>query len=194
MPHLVEDTPTAGHSHLVGSPPLLSRLIDRAIRFISVTAHLSWLVLIVVIISNVVLRYVLADSSVALEEWQWHLYGYGFMVGIAYCLVEDQHVRVDVLSEHWSPRRRAWVDLLAMFILVMPFAFVIARDSIPFVEFSHQLNEVSRSPGGLSHRWIIKAVIPFSMALVFLAALSRALLMVKIILESPSVQKGTPNV
>lgn len=181
MPHLVDDTPTAGHSHLEGPSPLLTRILDGLVRAIATTAHLSWILLIGVIITNVVLRYVFAASSVALEEWQWHLYAYGFMVGVAYCLVEDQHVRVDVISEHWSPKRRAWIDLLAMVILVMPFAFVIARDAIPFVEFSHKLNEVSRSPGGLSHRWIIKSVIPFAMGLVFLAALSRALHMLRLL-------------
>ncbi len=175
MPHLVDDTPTAGHEHLEGPAPLLSRLLDGLIRIISISAHLSWIILIGVIITNVVLRYVFANSSVALEEWQWHLYAYAFMIGIAYCLVEDQHVRVDVISEHWSVKRRAWIDVLAMVILVMPFAFVIARDAIPFVEFSHKLNEVSRSPGGLTHRWLIKSVIPFAMSLVFLAALSRVI-------------------
>ena len=178
MPHLVEDTPTAGHAHLEGRQPLISRILDGMVRAIAVTAHLSWLVLIAVIIANVVLRYVFADSLVALEEMQWHLYAYALMIGVSYCLVEDQHVRVDVISEHWPVKRRALIDLLAMVILVMPFAYVIARDSIPFVEFSRKLNEVSRSPGGLSHRWLLKAVIPGAMGLVFLAALSRALRMV----------------
>ncbi|HMR36676.1 TRAP transporter small permease subunit [uncultured Paracoccus sp.] len=173
MPHLVEDTPTAGHPHLEAPASPFSRLLDGLIRVIAVTAHISWLVLIVVIITNVIRRYLLSDSSVALEEWQWHLYAYGFMVGIAYCLVEDQHVRVDVLAEKWPAHRRAWIELLAMVILVMPFAFVIAGESIPFVEFSHKLSEVSRSPGGLTHRWLIKALIPFAMVLIFLAALSR---------------------
>lgn len=181
MPHLVEDTPTAGHVHLEGHMPLLSRAINGAVRFIAVSAHLSWLLLVGIIIANVVLRYVFAASLVALEELQWHLYAFALMIGVAYCLVEDQHVRVDVISEHWSVKRRAWIDLLAMLVLVMPFAFVIARDAIPFVEFSHKLNEVSRSPGGLTHRWLLKAVIPVAMGLVFLAALSRALWMINLV-------------
>lgn len=181
MPHLVDDTPTAGHDHVMGSAPLLSRWIERLIAFVSIAAHLSWIVLVVVIIANVILRYVFQSSSVALEEWQWHLYAFAFMVGLSYCLVEDQHVRVDVIAEHWSVKRRAWIDLLAMGILVMPFAYVVADGSIGFVEFAHKLNETSRSPGGLSHRWIIKAVIPFSMALVFLAAFARVLRMISLI-------------
>lgn len=177
MPKLVDDTPTAGHDHLMGSAPLLSRILEGLVAIVSVTAHLSWLLLIATIIANVVLRYVFSSSSVAVEEWQWHLYSYAFMVGIAYCLVQDQHVRVDVLAEHWSVRRRAWIDLFAMVILVMPFAFIIARDSVPFVEFSQRLNEVSRSPGGLGYRWVIKSVIPFAMTLLFIAAAARALRM-----------------
>lgn len=181
MPKLVDDTPTAGHEHVMGSAPLLSRAIEGLVNLISVAAHLSWIALVLVIITNVVLRYVFANSSVALEEWQWHLYAFAFMVGVAYCLVRDEHVRVDVVAEHWSVKRRAWIDLFAMVLLVMPFAYVVGTGAIPFVEFAHKLNETSRSPGGLSHRWIIKSVIPLSMALLFLAAFARSLRMIALI-------------
>lgn len=183
MPHLVDDTPTAGHDHVMGPPPLLSRISEKLIEVISVLAHLSWLILIGVIITNVVLRYVFTSSSVALEEWQWHLYAFAFMVGLSYCLVQDQHVRVDVIAEHWSVKRRAWIDLMAMVILVMPFAYIVAEGAIPFVEFSVKMHETSRSPGGLSHRWILKSVIPFSMGLLFLAAFARALRMLMLIFK-----------
>lgn len=181
MPKLVDDTPTAGHDHVMGTAPFLSRVLEGLVTLVSVTAHLSWIVLVAVIITNVVLRYVFANSSVALEELQWHLYAYAFMVGVAYCLVQDQHVRVDVIAEHWPARRRAWIDLCAMLLLVMPFAYMVGTSAIPFVEFAHKLNETSRSPGGLSHRWVIKSVIPLAMGLLFLAALARALRMIAVI-------------
>lgn len=181
MPKLVDDTPTAGHEHITGSAPLLSRIIEGLVTLVSVSAHLSWILLVLVIIGNVILRYVFSSSSVALEEWQWHLYAYAFMIGLAYCLVQDQHVRVDVVAEHWSVRSRAWIDLIAMVLLVMPFAYVVIVGAIPFVEFAHKLNETSRSPGGLSHRWLIKSTIPVAMVFLFMAAFARALRMITII-------------
>lgn len=181
MPKLVDDTATQGHSDVAVSAPFAARLIETIVSGISVFAHLSWLALVGVIITNVVLRYIFASSSVALEELQWHLYAFGFMVGVSYCLVQDQHVRVDVVAEHWSDKRRAWIDLLAMVCLVMPFAYAVGSGAIPFVEFAHKLNETSRSPGGLPHRWIIKSVIPLGMALLFLAAFARSCRMVSLL-------------
>ncbi|WP_018688700.1 TRAP transporter small permease subunit [Ahrensia kielensis] len=181
MPKLISDAVASDLKNDGIAVPLFTRIIERIITFIAVSAHVGWLLLIVVILTNVVLRYVFSNSSVAMEEVQWHLYAYSFMVGVSYCLVQDQHVRVDVLAEHWPSRRRAWIDLLAMVLLVMPFAYIIANGSIPFVEFSHKLSETSRSPGGLPYRWILKSVIPFAFGLLFLAAITRALRMIAVI-------------
>lgn len=172
MSNLIEDE----HDAIVDETapnPLFSRILDGIVAAVTVVAHATWIVLIGIILANVVMRYVLGGSIVALEELQWHLYAFGFMVGLSYTLVHDQHVRVDVLAERWSKRRRAWIDIFAMLVLVVPFASVILVDSIEFIEFSMRLNERSRSPGGLPHRWILKAVIPLAMGLLILAALAR---------------------
>lgn len=158
--------------------PLVSRILDGVVTFISIFAHATWIILVAVILANVVMRYVLGGSIVALEELQWHLYAFGFMVGLSYTLVHDKHVRVDVLADGWSKRRRARIEIGALLILVIPFAGLILYDSLAFVEFSMRLNEGSRSPGGLPSRWIIKSVIPLAMGLLILAALARTVRMV----------------
>jgi len=158
--------------------PLFSRVLDGVVTFIAIFAHATWIILIGVILANVIMRYVLGGSIVALEELQWHLYAFGFMVGLSYTLVHDQHVRVDVLAERWSRRRRARIEIAAMLLLVIPFAGVILYDSIDFIEFSLRLNERSRSPGGLPYRWILKSVIPLAMGLLILAALARTARMI----------------
>src|SRR6056297_1908710 len=157
----------------VAPNPLFSRILDGVVTFIAIFAHATWIILVAVILANVMMRYVLGGSIVALEELQWHLYAFGFMVGLSYTLVHDQHVRVDVLAERWSKRRRAWIEIAVMIILVVQFAAVILYDSIDFIEFSMRLNERSRSPGGLPYRWILKSVIPLAMGLLILAALAR---------------------
>jgi TRAP-type mannitol/chloroaromatic compound transport system permease small subunit len=153
--------------------PLFSRVLDGVVTFIAIFAHATWIILILVILTSVILRYVFGNSLVAFEELQWHLYAFGFMVGLSYTLVHDQHVRVDVLAEHWPKRRRARIEIAALLLLVVPFAGVILYDSIEFIEFSMRLNETSRSPGGLPYRWILKSVIPLAMGLLILAALAR---------------------
>lgn len=180
MSNLIEDE----HDAIVdeASPnPLFSRVLDGVVTFISIFAHATWFILIAVILANVVMRYVLGGSLVSLEELQWHLYAFAFMVGLSYTLVHDQHVRVDVLAEKWDKRRRARIEIAAMLILVMPFAAIILYDSISFIEFSIRLNEKSRSPGGLPSRWIIKSVIPLAMGLLILAALARTARMIALL-------------
>ena len=161
--------------------PLFSRVLDAVVGFISTIAHATWIILVGIILANVVMRYFLGGSIVVLEELQWHLYAFGFMVGLSYTLVHDQHVRVDVLAEHWPKRRRAWIEIFALLVLVIPFAGVILYDSIEFIEFSIRLNERSRSPGGLPYRWILKSVIPLAMGLLILAALARTARMIALL-------------
>lgn len=158
--------------------PLFSRVLDGVVTFIAIFAHATWIILVGVILANVLLRYVFGGSLVYLEELQWHLYAFGFMVGLSYTLVHDQHVRVDVLAEKWSKRTRARIEIAALLILVVPFAGVILYDSLAFIEFSVRLNERSRSPGGLPYRWILKSVIPLAMGLLILAALARTARMI----------------
>jgi TRAP-type mannitol/chloroaromatic compound transport system permease small subunit len=87
----------------------------------------------------------------------------------------DGHVRIDVLAEGLGQRTRAWIEMFGILLLLLPFAIVIVIDSIPFVVTAFQLSEVSPSPVCLSHRLVIKALIPIGFGLLCLAAVSRLL-------------------
>lgn len=180
MSNLIEDD----HDAIVDDAapnPILSRALDGVVTFIAIFAHATWIILVGIILANVLMRYLLGGSIVALEELQWHLYAFGFMVGLSYTLVHDQHVRVDVLAEHWTRRRRARIEIAALLILLVPFAALVLYDSLAFIEFSMRLNERSRSPGGLPYRWILKSVIPLAMGLLILAALARTTRMIALL-------------
>lgn len=146
--------------------------------FIKWTGYLFafiWIPLILLIVTNVVLRYAFRESYIALEELQWHLYAVGFMMALAYTIQADGHVRVDVLAERFTLRRRAWIELLGILCLMLPFALVVLYWGYPFVERAHRVNEVSAAPGGLPMRWIIKSFILWGFGLVVIAALARLL-------------------
>ena len=134
-----------------------------------------WLILIVLIVVNVVLRYVAGTNYIAMEEMQWHLYAVGFLLGLGYAVDLDAHVRVDVAAEHWSPRRRAWIEFFGILCFVIPFIWIVVANAIPFVTRAYAIGEVSAAPGGLPYRWVIKAFIIIAFAYLGLAVLSRFL-------------------
>ncbi len=170
----VEAAATRGHA-LDFPRTTVSNVIDAFVTGLAAFFNWIWIVLIVLIVVNVVLRYVAGTNYIAMEELQWHLYAVGFLLGLGYAVDLDAHVRVDVLAEHWSPRRRAWIELLGIVFLILPFIWIIVANAIPFVERSYALNEVSAAPGGLPYRWAIKAFIIVAFAYLGLAVMSRLL-------------------
>ncbi len=151
----------------------LSRRIDPFLDRAGRAASWLWLVLLLVIVGNVILRYAFGEGRVELEEVQWHLYSLGFLLGLAYAFQADAHIRVDVFSQRLKPRLRAWIELYGLLLALFPFLLLVLVFSVPFVVQSWALSEISQAPGGLPYRWAIKAVLPASFALLLLGGLSR---------------------
>lgn len=151
-------------------------LSDKLDAFLEVVGRIfswSWILLMVLVVLNVILRYFFSNSYVALEELQWHIYSIGFMIGLSYCVLHDGHVRVDVLAEKLSHRKRALIEMLGLGLFLVPFCLFILFYAYPFVERAYVMGEVSGSPGGLPMRWLIKSVILIGFGLLLLAAVSR---------------------
>ncbi len=157
------------NSELEARASRIEAVLDR------ITAAISWawLALILVIVVAVVLRYAFGIGLIELEELQWHLYAFGFLMGLVACTTRDRHVRVDVLRERMSPRTRNWVDLYGILLLQLPFLVLVLWGALPFVADSFAVGERSASAGGLPFRWILKSVLPLSFALLCLATLSQ---------------------
>jgi len=137
----------------------------------------SWLypVLMVVIIYNVVMRYGFGRGSIMLEELQWHLYSAAFLMGLAYTYAENDHVRVDVVYAHLTPRKQAWIDLFGCIFLLIPFAGLLTWNAWPYFIDSWHFNERSDVPSGLPARYVIKFVLFAGMLLLLLQAVVVAL-------------------
>lgn len=159
----------------------LEAIVDAFGRFFS----WSWVLLMLLVVGNVFLRYLFNSSFVALEELQWHIYAVGFMIGLSYCVIKDGHVRVDVVAEKLSNKTRAWVELLGMCLMLIPFCLFILYYAYPFVERAFSIGEVSGSPGGLPMRWVIKSVILIGFGLLLLAAVARAIRALSLITGFP---------
>ena len=151
----------------------LTRTIDGVLEVIGKITSYIWIVLLAVIVFNVVLRYLFEEGRIELEELQWHLYSVGFLLGLSYAYQADTHIRVDVLHERMAPKTQAWVELYGITLFLFPFIALVLIYSVPFVESSWNLQEISPSPGGLSMRWLIKAALPIGFFLLLLAVCSR---------------------
>jgi TRAP-type mannitol/chloroaromatic compound transport system permease small subunit len=120
---------------------------------------------------NALVRYAFGQSSNAWLEIQWYLFGAIFLLGAAWTLERNEHVRVDIIYGHLSPRAQAWVDLLGGLFFLMPAAAIIAVLSWPFFVESYAIHEMSNNAGGLL-RWPVKLLIPIGFALLALQGLS----------------------
>jgi TRAP-type mannitol/chloroaromatic compound transport system permease small subunit len=166
------------------------RLEAIVLRINYVAAYL-WALLVLVIVFAVTLRYVFGRGSIMLEEIQWHIYGVGFILALSYALVVDRHVRIDVLAERLPLRARAWIELVGLVLLLIPFCLAVIVEAIPFVLRSWQLNEVSAAPGGLPYRWIAKSFILWGFTLLLLAAIARLLRVTALLFGRPTPRPAT---
>jgi len=132
----------------------------------------SWLVLglVFLICYDVLMRYVYQQGSIALQELEWHLFALIFLLGAAYTLKHDNHVRVDILfqSRFVSDRQRALINIIGTLIFLFPFCILILVTAWPFVENAFYYNEGSPDPGGLPYRFILKGSVLIAFGLLIL--------------------------
>ena len=141
----------------------------------------SWLTLLMVIVTFVivVLRYVFGTGLIWLQESVTWMHAAVFMLGAAYTLQREEHVRVDIFYRKMSEQKRAWVNLLGVLVFIFPMCAFFVYQSIDYVAASWSLREVSRNSGGLSYPAVpllksVLVIMPVIVALQGLALLLRA--------------------
>ena len=147
-------------------------------------AAVSWFtgILVLTVCIDVFTRYFLESSLVALQELEWHFFSIIFLLGAAYTLQTDNHVRVDLFYSNFSERNKAIVNLIGSILFFIPFCLLVIYSSREFVMLSFRIGETSPDPGGLPARYVLKSVLPISFVFLFLEALSlffKSLLAVK---------------
>ena len=135
----------------------------------------SWFTLILVLITvyDVMMRYFFRAGSIAIQEAEWHLFAFNFMLAGAWTMLNDGHVRVDLLYHRFSQSRKAWVDFLGSLIFCIPYCLLIIWASWPFVADSWSIWEGSPDPGGLPALYILKTTIPITFLLIGFQAASQ---------------------
>lgn len=165
----------------------------------SIGGFIRWLALVMVLIGayNAIARYAtryvgVTLSSNALNELQWYLFSVIFLLGTAYGLRHDVHVRVDVMYAKLSDRGRAWIDLVGTLVFLLPFSILMLWVSYPSVMRSWGIREVSPDPGGLP-RYPIKALVLVSFGLLVLQGVAHAVRQVAVLRGVASGDETSPT-
>ena len=148
----------------------LETLFDRFSDVMGWIAGALNLLMLVNVFYDAIMRYFFSSGSIALQEMEWHLFAMVFLFGIAYGLKEDGHVRVDVLYDRFSPRRKAIVNIAGTVLFLLPLSVLIIEGSVWYVQEAYSSGEISGDPGGLRYRWLIKLVIPASFVFLVVSA------------------------
>jgi TRAP-type mannitol/chloroaromatic compound transport system permease small subunit len=132
-----------------------------------------WMVLLSCLISagNAASRYAFGLTSNAWLEIQWYSFACMVMLGAAYTLRRNEHVRVDVMYGRLHPRTRAWIDLFGFILFLMPTCVILAAMSWPFFLNSFLSGEISSDAGGLI-RWPAKLLLPVGFAMLIAQGIS----------------------
>jgi TRAP-type mannitol/chloroaromatic compound transport system permease small subunit len=170
------------------SPALLRSLSARLDRFAERVGNFSaWLALLLVLLTFavVMLRYLFNVGWIAMQEATLYLHASLFLLGAAYTLRYDEHVRVDIFYREFSLRRKALVDFLGALLLLLPVCGFLLWVSWDYVAAAWSLREGSGEAGGLPYVYLLKSLIPLSSVLLMLQGLSQMLASLGTLLSPP---------
>jgi len=156
----------------------MTRVVTAIEGFAEITGRMvSWLTLLLALAGFlvVVMRYAFDSGFIWMQETLTWMHALVFMLGAAYTLRHDEHVRVDVIYRSLSMRRRAAVDLAGTVLFLLPLCGYLVYETLPYVELSWRFGERSREAGGLPGLFLLKAVIPLMAVLLALQGLAVAL-------------------
>ena len=149
----------------------LSRGIDAFTRWTG--KRLAWLILVAIIISavNAIIRKSFDVSSNSWLELQWVLFGIVFLLCSPWTLLDNEHIRIDIVNNLFSKRWRDIIDVIGHVFFLMPLCIVMIITGGPFFMRSVEVNEQSGNAGGLP-QWPAKSLIIIGFAFLLVQGIS----------------------
>jgi TRAP-type mannitol/chloroaromatic compound transport system permease small subunit len=137
----------------------------------------SWLMLLMVLVvfSDVLMRYAINTSYVFMQEFEWYLFGIVYLLAGGYTMLYNEHVRVDIVYARFSPRKKAWFDFVLLFVFFFPSCILVIVTTWPFFRNAYAVLEGSPDPGGIPARWALKGVIMLGFAIMAIQGVSQAI-------------------
>ncbi len=157
---------------------ILSRLVQLIEALIEWAGKLvSWLTLLMVlaVIGVLILRHGFGLSAIAIKESVTYMHATVFMIGAAYTLKHNEHVRVDVFYQKFSPFKKAWIEILGFVLLLTPVCWFIYYYSYKTVAFNWALETGSNDPGGIPYLYVLMGLLLVLPVSLFLQGLANCL-------------------
>ena len=152
---------------------------------------IAWLTLLMMLVtfSVVLLRYMFDLGWVAMQESVVYMHATVFMLGAAYTMKHQGHVRVDIFYQRFTVKTRAWVDLIGTLLLLFPVSIFIAWMGWEYVVDAWRVHEGSREAGGLPGVFLLKSLIILMPTLLIVHGLAMLIEQILIITGNPSTEK-----
>ena len=170
----------------------LSKAIDK------LNSAVGWLMMWTIFAStvisclNAVVRKAFDIGSNAFLEVQWYLFATSFLLAAGYTLLNNEHVRIDVVSGRFSKRGQIWIDIIGFVLFLLPVCFAVLWFSIPWFLQALRSGETSANAGGLI-LWPVYAMLPVGFTLLLLQAFSELIkrfAFLKGLIDDPTAKKG----
>ena len=164
---------------------LLSKITDYINHFTTAVGRItSWLclLLVVLVITVVVSRYMLGIGSIAIQESVTYVHALIFMLGLAFTLQQGGHVRVDIFYRNYSPRRQAMVNLVGAVVFLIPCCLLLLVGSWDYVMASWAIRESSSETGGIAAVYLLKTlmiIMPITLGLQGIAEILNSIVVLK---------------
>lgn len=149
------------------------KIIDNLIEIICNLLMILLLMMIFMIFISVVLRFLFNINFVALQEFIMYCHAAIFMLGISYALQEDAHVKIDVIYNTFSKKRKVLISLAGIILFILPMSIFLIYISLGMTMQSWSILEGSSEAGGLNLVYILKTIIPLTGLLILLQSMSQ---------------------
>lgn len=149
----------------------LSAAIDKLSYWVG--RSVMWLVLLMVLISagNAIIRKLFNTSSNAYLEAQWYLFAAVFLLGASYTMLQQGHVKIDVIISRFSRRTQVKIEIFGIVMFLFPLVYFVIVEIFPILVQAYKTGEMSENAGGLI-RWPVYALVPIGFFLLGLQGLS----------------------
>lgn len=149
----------------------LSSVIDKLSYWVGRTV--MWLVLLMVLISagNAIIRKLFNVSSNAYLEAQWYLFAAVFLLGASYTMLQQGHVKIDVIISRFSRPTQVKIEIFGIIFFLFPLVYFVITEIFPILTQAYNSREMSENAGGLI-RWPVYALVPIGFLLLGLQGIS----------------------
>jgi TRAP-type mannitol/chloroaromatic compound transport system permease small subunit len=155
--------------------------------------YVIWLILAATLVSaiNALVRKIFNTSSNAFLEIQWYFFAASFLLAASYTLLNNEHVKIDVIYSRFSRRTQTQIDIFGFAVFLLPMCTAILWFGVPFFLKGFASSEMSSNAGGLI-RWPVYAMIPLGFGLLWLQGVSELIKRIAFLqglIEDPTLKK-----